>query len=123
MSNMSSKASKKGKKIGSLFRRIFFDKSGNVTYDADINLTGDQCEELKRRLENALQKSGYKKVYTLSPLFQIPSINKAYSVIVGTYGISVYPPEDEYRLKKGELSEFMKFKEEIEKVLRKYPGG
>jgi hypothetical protein len=117
---MSLEPPKEGEKIGH-FTRIFFHRRGNLTYDVDIKLSGSQCDELKKRLENALQESGYKKVYTLGPLFQIPSIDKAYSVIVGTYGVSVYPPEDKYRLKKGELPEFMKFKEEIEKVLKEYP--
>jgi len=117
---MSSEPRGKGEKIGH-FTRIFFHRRGNLTYDVDIKLSISQCDELKRRLENALQKSGYKKVYTLGPLFQIPLINKAYSVIVGTYGVSVYPPEDKWQLKESELPEFMKFKGNIEEVLRKYP--
>jgi len=120
MINMSSEPRGKGEKIGH-FTRIFFHRRGNLTYDVDIKLSISQCDELKRRLENALQKSGYKKVYTLGPLFQIPLINKAYSVIVGTYGVSVYPPEDKWQLKESELPEFMKFKGNIEEVLRKYP--
>jgi len=116
---MSLEFPEKIRKIGHFSPRVI-DREGGALYDIDIHLDSSQIKELNKRLKKHLKKSGYKNPIHI-PFFQIPSINKGYSVIIGSNCVSIYPPQEKYKLKENEFLEFKKFLGEIEKVFQTYP--
>jgi len=123
---MSLEFPEKTRKVG-IFRPFAFILDGNVEYKIeDYKLSIPQIHELNKRLNKYLHQSGYKKFDSSMhgeepPVFFIPTIGKAFVIMIGGEYVSIYPQDRPYGLVTDyECSEFKKFLGKVDEVFANY---
>jgi len=123
---MSLEFPEKIRRIG-IFKPEYFDLDGKVGYKIeDFKLSIPQIHELNKRLNTYLHSSGYKELFkgrsvTEPPVFLIPTIEKAFVIIIGDEYTAIYPQDGKYQLSTDfDLSEFKKYLGKVEEVFASY---